>query len=125
MSFVQQQQTCPDRPGINERIALWLTTKVGSMPMAYAFTAISLISLPGALASRNTVVIVGWLSQSMIQLVLLPIVMVGQDVQARATEAIITDTHSLAVAEHEATRELLVDLHAVVAATHAAVTSTS
>ena len=123
MSFVQQQQTCPDRSGVNERVALWLTAKVGTMWAAYAFTALALVSAPAALTSGSLVVIVAWLSQALLQLVLLPVIMVGQDVQSRATETAILDTHTLAVAEHEATRELLADLHAVVKATHAAVTT--
>ncbi len=90
---------------------------------AYAFTALALVSAPAALTSGSLVVIVAWLSQALLQLVLLPVIMVGQDVQARATETAILDTHTLAVAEHEATRDLLADLHAVVKATHAAVTT--
>jgi hypothetical protein len=50
------------------------------MPTAYIFCAISLISLPAALASHDAFVIVSWISQSFLQLVLLPIIMVGQQV---------------------------------------------
>ena len=125
MSFVQQQPTVPDQPGWSERVALWLTTRVGTMGCAILFAGLAFVSLPGAIGSHDPVVIVAWISQAFLQLVLLPVIMLGQDIQSRATETAILDTHTLAVAEHEATRELLADLHAVVAATHAAVTSVS
>ncbi len=97
-------------PGANERIAVWLTAKVGSMPAAYLFCLLAMISLPAAIASKDLLVIVAWVAQTFIQLVLLPVIMVGQDVAGRRTEATIADTHRLAVAEHEQTREVLTDL---------------
>lgn len=47
---------------------------------AVIFLLISLISLPAAVHSGDAVVIISWLSQSFLQLVLLPIIMVGQRV---------------------------------------------
>lgn len=64
----------------NTKVAVWLTNKIGSMWCAYVFTLLALVSLPAALASGNTVVIVGWIAQTFIQLVLLPVIMVGQNV---------------------------------------------
>ena len=64
----------------NDRFALGVTKVTSTMPTAYIFCAISLISLPAALASHDAFVIVSWISQSFLQLVLLPIIMVGQHV---------------------------------------------
>jgi hypothetical protein len=67
----------------NNRLATLVTKGVGTMWAAYIFAAIALISLPGAIAAYqrgDTVLAVGWLSQSFLQLVLLPIIIVGQNV---------------------------------------------
>ena len=67
----------------NNRLASIITTAVGTMWAAYLFAAIALVSLPGAIQAYqrgDTVLAVGWLSQSFLQLVLLPIIIVGQNV---------------------------------------------
>jgi hypothetical protein len=71
----------------NTRVALGITRAVGSMWCAYAFAALALISLPAALRSGNTIVIVAWIAQTFLQLALLPIIIVGQNVQAAASAA--------------------------------------
>lgn len=93
------------------------------MACAYLFAALALISAPAAIASGNALVIVAWVAQTFLQLVLLPIIIVGQDVQGRKTEATIIDTHTLALVEHNTTQELLTDLQQFLVAVHAAVTS--
>ena len=60
---------------------------------AYVFVMLSLISLPAALTSRNPIVIVGWVAQTFLQLVLLPIIIVGQNVQAAASDKRSEDTY--------------------------------
>ena len=72
--------------GINGKIGLAITKSVGTMWAAYVFFALSLISLPAALASGNTLVIVAWVAQTFLQLVLLPIIIVGQNIQAKASD---------------------------------------
>ena len=54
---------------------------------AYLFCILSLVSLPSVLASGNAVVIVSWIAQTFLQLVLLPIIIVGQNIQAAASDA--------------------------------------
>ncbi|MGN6723590.1 MAG: hypothetical protein ACTHJM_13345 [Marmoricola sp.] len=71
---------------INGKIGLKITLIVGTMWAAYAFFVLSLVSLPGALSSHNAVVIVAWIEQSFLQLVLLPIIIVGQNIQAAASD---------------------------------------
>jgi hypothetical protein len=78
---------------------------------AIAFSLLALVSLPAALASANTVVIVSWVAQTFLQLVLLPIIMVGQAVQARKTEKRDNETHQAVMAAHKETQQILSELH--------------
>lgn len=71
---------------LNDRIGLGITKRVGTMWAAYAFLGLSLVSLPAALASGDTLVIVAWIAQTFLQLVLLPIIIVGQNLQAADSE---------------------------------------
>jgi hypothetical protein len=88
----------------NTRVALGITVAVGSMWCAYAFAALALISLPAALQTGNAIVIVGWIAQTFLQLVLLPIIIVGQNVQAAATEARAQADHETLTAIHALVR---------------------
>jgi hypothetical protein len=76
-----------DVEGFNAKLALVITRSVGTMACAYVFAAIALISLPAALSSGQVIVIVAWVAQTFLQLVLLSIIMVGQSVQATASDA--------------------------------------
>ena len=69
----------------NTKVALVITTAVGSMWCAYAFALFDLISLPDAIRGGPST-IVSWVAQTFLQLVLLSIIMVGQNVQAAATD---------------------------------------
>ncbi|MCC7023803.1 MAG: hypothetical protein IT338_13335 [Thermomicrobiales bacterium] len=92
----------------NTKVAVWITVAVGSMWCAYAFAALALLSLPDALHSGDPIIIVGWIAQTFLQLVLLPIIIVGQNVQAASSEAraqadheTLTAIHTLVNAVHE------------------------
>jgi hypothetical protein len=76
-----------------------ITKVVGTMWCAIAFALIALVSLPGALATGNVVTIISWIAQTFLQLVLLSVIMVGQDLQSRATAQMITETHEATLAE--------------------------
>jgi uncharacterized membrane protein len=56
-------------------------------------------------------VIVSWFAQTFLQLVLLPIIMVGQAVQARKTEKRDNETHQVVMAAHQETQQILRELH--------------
>ena len=71
---------------INKWLAVQITEGVGTMWCAYVFAGIAFISLPAAIRSQNPVVMVSWLSQTFLQLVLLSIIMVGQQVLAEAAD---------------------------------------
>jgi hypothetical protein len=75
-------------PGrFNAWLGLRITLVVGTMWAAYLFTFLALISAPSAFASANPIVIVAWVAQTFLQLVLLPIIIVGQNVQSKAADA--------------------------------------
>lgn len=70
---------------LNAILGLKITTIVGTMWAAYLFTAIALFALPSAIR-QGTYFVVVWLSSSFLQLVLLPIIIVGQNIQAKAAD---------------------------------------
>ena len=69
----------------NTSVALLVTKVVGSMWCAYAFALFDLISLPAAIHA-GTSAIASWVAQTFLQLVLLSVIMVGQNVQAAAAD---------------------------------------
>ena len=71
---------------LNTWVAVKVTKGVGTMWCAYAFAALAIVSLPAAIASGNPVLIVSWISQTFLQLVLLSIIIVGQNVLAAASD---------------------------------------
>ncbi|MDA8276688.1 MAG: hypothetical protein M0Z45_00590 [Actinomycetota bacterium] len=71
--------------GFNGRLALLITKAVGSMWCAYLFAAFDLLSLPAAI-SEGIQAIVSWVAQTFLQLVLLSIIMVGQNLQSQAAD---------------------------------------
>ncbi len=91
---------------LNTRIAVIITKSVGSMWCAYLFALISLIALPAAIASHDPIIIVAWISQAFLQLVLLPIIIVGQNVQAEASDARALSDHETLIAIHTLTSEV-------------------
>jgi hypothetical protein len=93
------------RVGLNGRIGLLITTLVGTMICGYVFALIALISLPSAITSHNLTVIIAWVSSNFLQLVLLPIIIVGQNLQANASDKRALQTYEDAEAVlHEATQ---------------------
>ena len=70
----------------NTWLAVKVTNGVGTMWCAYAFAALAIVSLPAAIMSGNAVLIVSWISQTFLQLVLLSIIIVGQNVLAAASD---------------------------------------
>jgi hypothetical protein len=72
--------------GFNAKFAVLITRGVGTMACAYLFAIIALISLPDAIKAGRPALI-SWIAQTFLQLVLLSIIMVGQTVQASASDA--------------------------------------
>jgi len=78
--------TTDESVGINGKVALGLTTVVGTMWCAYAFAVLALIALPSAISTGTVLALVSWLSQTFIQLVMLSVIMVGQNILSRASD---------------------------------------
>ncbi len=78
----------------NARFGLWITLIVGTMWCGLPVHAVLRCSQPsrrdqtGHLLHRR-----GWLSSSFLQLVLLPIIIVGQNIQAKAADKRAEDTY--------------------------------
>lgn len=89
----------------NQKLGARITSMVSTMWCAYIFAGIALISLPEAIKSGNTVVIVAWIAQTFLQLVLLSIIMVGQNVQSASVEQKINETHTASLGEFELAKE--------------------
>jgi hypothetical protein len=89
----------------NSWLAQKITSGVATMWCAYLFAAIALISLPQAIASGDSIVIISWVAQTFLQLVLLSIIMVGQRVQSQRVEDTINETHEASLAEFELAKE--------------------
>ncbi len=87
----------------NSRVAVLITKSVGTMWAAYLFILIGLVSLPqawNAFIHGDTVTGVAWLSQSFLQLVLLPIIIVGQNVISASQDARAEADHETLTALH-------------------------
>jgi len=88
--------------GFNAKLAVLITSGVGTMTCAYLFSLIALVSLPAILIQAGVltnsdvpafftkpglILIVAWVAQTFLQLVLLSIIMVGQRVQSVTSDA--------------------------------------
>lgn len=86
----------------NKKVAIWLTAKVGTMTCFWIFNLISVIGLPATLlavglhlhfgpmqwiTAAGFILLVQWVAQSWLQLILLPGLMVGQNLQSLANDA--------------------------------------
>ncbi len=89
----------------NQKLAVKITSAVSTMWAAYIFAAIALISLPAAIRSGDSLVIVAWVAQTFLQLVLLSIIMVGQAQSAAEVAKIINETHTASISEFEMAKE--------------------
>ena len=87
----------------NAYLAVIVTRSVGTMWAAYLFVLISLISFPQALDAflkGDRITGITWLSQSFLQLVLLPIILVGQNVISAVQDARAESDHETLTALH-------------------------
>jgi hypothetical protein len=96
----------PGRIGkVNAAIGLKITLVVGTMWAAYLFTLLALVSAPSAFKG-DSIVIVAWIAQTFLQLVLLPIIIVGQNIQAAAADSRSQATYDDAVAVLEEAKSI-------------------
>jgi hypothetical protein len=96
----------------NAKIGFKITLIVGTMWAAYLFTLLALVSAPSAFKSGDKIIIVAWIAQTFLQLVLLPIIIVGQNVQATAADARSQATYDDAAAVLEEAKQIQQHLEA-------------
>jgi hypothetical protein len=103
--------------------AVKITDAVGTMYCAMIFAALTFVSLPNVLASGDLVQIVSWVAQTFLQLVLLSVIMVGQNIQATEVARLIAQIEANTAkliadmqADHE---EDVEDLKQILKALHA------
>src|ERR1051326_4282268 len=65
---------------VNAWLALRITRIVGTMYCAYLFAVLAFVALPSAIQQGSPTVLINWLSSNFLQLILLPIIIVGQNV---------------------------------------------
>jgi hypothetical protein len=97
----------------NRRVALRVTAFVSTMWSAYFFAGIALISLPAAIRSGDTLIIVAWIAQTFLQLVLLSIIMVGQGVASAAVDKKIDETHEAVLVELAEVKAMAAEIHTI------------
>jgi hypothetical protein len=71
---------------INSFLAVKITGAVGTMWCAYLFALLALLSLPEVLKSGSLKDLVAWIAQTFLQLVLLSIIIVGQNISQVAAD---------------------------------------
>jgi uncharacterized membrane protein YjjP (DUF1212 family) len=76
----------------NDWLAIKITGVVGTMWCAYAFAGLALISLPQAIHG-GTATLISWIAQTFLQLVLLSIIMVGQNIAAEKSDRQLEQTY--------------------------------
>jgi uncharacterized membrane protein len=98
--------------GLNTKIAVKLTEWVGSMWTAYVFALLALLGLCSifGLLPPVVVIFIAWLSQTFIQLVLLPVIMVGQNVLGRHAELLAEEEYKTTVKTFTDSEQLLTRL---------------
>jgi hypothetical protein len=94
----------------NTKVGLKITLIVGTMWTAYLFTLIALVSAPTAFKTGDKLIIIGWIAQTFLQLVLLPIIIVGQNVQAAAADDRSLATYNDASAVLEEAKQIQLHL---------------
>jgi len=107
----------------NDWLAIHITKVVGTMWCAYAFALLAFISLPAAIRG-GTATLISWIAQTFLQLVLLSIIMVGQNIAAKKSDRQLDQTYrdseellKISAAMHELLEkntELTSEIHEVV-----------
>lgn len=91
----------------NTWLAVKITSAVGTMWCAYVFAILALLSLPAVLSAfhvfrsafpawlikASLIALVAWIAQTFLQLVLLSIIIVGQNIQSSASDKRAADTY--------------------------------
>lgn len=101
------------KQSLNDRLAIIVTNAVGTMWCAYIFAGLAIWG-GTAVDWHNAYQVVQWISQTFLQLVLLSIIMVGQKVLSKASDAQAKEMHDAVMEELEiakAERIEMLELH--------------
>lgn len=100
--------------GFNTRLAVFLTKHVGTMQTAYSFVVLALVGLAGILGWLPAValVLVAWFSQTFLQLVLLPVISVGQNVLGRHAELLADEQYRTTLKSYHQLGQIVKHLNA-------------
>ena len=103
----------------NTKVALGITRSSAPCGAPTCSRRSALVSLPAAIISGSPIIIVGWIAQTFLQLVLLPVIIVGQNIQAAASDDRAAATYKDAGAILEEAKQIQLHLAAQDAATSA------
>jgi hypothetical protein len=100
--------------GVNTRVAVGLTKTVGTMWTAYSFAVLAIVGLLAILGWLPPLValLVVWASQTFIQLVMLPILSVGQNVLGRHAELMAEEQFNTTMNTYHCIEEIMQHLSA-------------
>jgi hypothetical protein len=102
-----------ERLSVNDKIAVWISKNVGTMICAYIFAGIGVASLVGAITQNVALsATFGALSSYFLQLVLLPIIMVGQNVQGRHVELQAEEAYNTTMSTYHDIEQIMQHLSA-------------
>ncbi|HEY3414896.1 MAG TPA: DUF1003 domain-containing protein [Armatimonadota bacterium] len=87
-----------------EKFAIWMTNRVGTM--AFFFFCVILVTVP--LIYKPSMTVIQYISSGYLQLILLPLIMVGQNLQSRAADLRAENDYEINI---KAEREVEVILH--------------
>ena len=100
--------------GVNTRIAVGLTKSVGTMWTAYSFVVLAIVGLLAILGwlPALVAVLVVWASQTFIQLVMLPILSVGQNVLGHHAELMADEQYNTTMNTYHDIEQIMAHLSA-------------
>src|SRR6266487_6198759 len=109
-----QHKAEQEASGVNTRIAVGLRKTVGTMWTAYSFAVLAIVGLLAILGWLPPLValLVVWASQTFIQLVMLPILSVGQNVLGRHAELMAEEQFNTTTNTYHGIEEIMQHLSA-------------
>ena len=102
-----------ERLSFNNRLAVFISKRVGSMACAWLFAVIGIASLVGAVTQNALLALTfGALSSYFLQLVLLPLLALGTNIVGRHSELMAEEQFATTQATYQMLEQLVAHLHA-------------
>jgi hypothetical protein len=83
-----------------QKVASFITDKVGTFSCFVFFAILACLSLPAIIQANSVILWIQWITQSFLQLVLLPLIMIGQNLQSKHSEHIAEATYKNDIEMH-------------------------